>query len=162
MLGLRRGELLALSWDDLDLDAGTVTIQASLSQIKGLVFLYIVEDGRVHTERLNLPANVAFRKQKAQQAAERLLLGETYTVDATSPVFTDELGRRLTPKAATNAFARLAKKAGVTTTSLHSARHTMATIHIPESRGHGDRLEDARTLGPNHDARHLRASRRGR
>jgi integrase len=33
----------------------------------------------------------------------------------------------LTPKAATNAFARLAKKAGISTTSLHSTRHTTAT-----------------------------------
>jgi len=33
----------------------------------------------------------------------------------------------LTPKAATNAFVRIAKKAGIGTTSLHSTRHTAAT-----------------------------------
>jgi integrase len=37
---------------------------------------------------------------------------------------------RLSPKAATNAFARIAKKAGVRTTSLHSTRHTAATTAI--------------------------------
>jgi hypothetical protein len=42
-------------------------------------------------------------------------------------VFTDEIGRQLTPKAATNGFARLAQKASIGTTSLHGARHTAAT-----------------------------------
>jgi hypothetical protein len=42
-------------------------------------------------------------------------------------VFTDEIGGQLSPKAATNAFARIATKAGIGTTSLHSTRHTAAT-----------------------------------
>jgi integrase len=33
-LGLRRGEALALRWDDLDLDAGTVTIRRSLQRVR--------------------------------------------------------------------------------------------------------------------------------
>jgi len=48
-------------------------------------------------------------------------------VEPRRPVFTDEIGVQLTPKAATNAFARLAKKAKIGTTSLHSARHRAAT-----------------------------------
>lgn len=40
---------------------------------------------------------------------------------------TDEIGRQLTPKAATNAFGRLARKAAIGTTSLHSTRHTAVT-----------------------------------
>ncbi|MGO9873187.1 MAG: site-specific integrase [Acidimicrobiia bacterium] len=34
-IGLRRGEALALRWDDLDLDAGTVTIARSLQRLRG-------------------------------------------------------------------------------------------------------------------------------
>jgi len=64
------------------------------------------------------------------QAADRLLAGEAYHLDPSRPVFTNELGKRLSPKAATNAFARLAKKAGITITSLHSTRHTAAMTHI--------------------------------
>jgi hypothetical protein len=42
-------------------------------------------------------------------------------------IFTDELGRRVTPMAATCAFKRIARKAGVSTTRLHDCRHTAAT-----------------------------------
>jgi site-specific recombinase XerD len=72
----------------------------------------------------------AFRKQRAQQAADRLRAGSGYGIDLTQPIFTDELGTRLSPKAATNAFARLAKKAGLSTASLHSTRHTTATMLV--------------------------------
>jgi integrase len=65
------------------------------------------------------------------QAADRLRRGSAYITDLTTPtasVFTDELGVRQTPKSATNAIARLAKKAGISTTALHSLRHTAATF----------------------------------
>jgi integrase len=70
---------------------------------------------------------LAFRRQQAQQNTDRLSVGDAYQQDPSRPIFTDELGARVTPKAATNAFARLAKKAGISTTSLHSTRHTAAT-----------------------------------
>jgi site-specific recombinase XerD len=50
-----------------------------------------------------------------------------YQVDPAEPILTDKFGGRLTPKAATNAFSRLATSANLSTTSLHAARHTAAT-----------------------------------
>jgi integrase len=67
----------------------------------------------------------ALRKQKALQEVDRSRAGESYRDDGA--VFTDEIGARLTPKAATNAYARLALKAGISTTRLHDLRHTAAT-----------------------------------
>ncbi|MFN2460546.1 MAG: tyrosine-type recombinase/integrase [Candidatus Velthaea sp.] len=68
--------------------------------------------------------------KSAQQAADQLRFGDAYEGQPGSPIFTDELGARISPKAATNAFARLTKKAGLTTTSLHSTRHTTATMLV--------------------------------
>jgi len=130
MLGARRGEVLALTWNDVDLDAGRVTIRASLSQTKGSVALKSTKTDRVRSVPISASTAAAFRKQRAQQAADKLLAGEGYRVDLTLPIFTDELGMRLSPKAATNAFARLARKAGLSTTSLHSTRHTTATTLV--------------------------------
>ncbi len=65
-------------------------------------------------------AREAFRKQRVMQASDRLRAGNRYRLDPLGPAFTDELGERLTPKAATDAFARLAKTAKVSTTSLHA------------------------------------------
>jgi integrase len=62
-----------------------------------------------------------------QQKEDRLRAGAVYQPDPADPVFTDELGVRLSPKAATNAYARLAKRAGISTTRLYDLRHTAAT-----------------------------------
>jgi site-specific recombinase XerC len=71
-------------------------------------------------------ATDALKAQRVHQAKERLAGGSVYehTEDA---VFTDELGRRVTPMAASCAFDRIARKAKISTTRLHDLRHTAAT-----------------------------------
>jgi integrase len=127
MLGARRGELLAVTWDDIDLEAGTVVIRASLSQTKDAIAVKSTKSGRVRAIPLTTEARDAFRGQRSQQNEDRLRNGDVYQVDPRRPVFTNEIGVQLTPKAATNAFARIARKAQIGTTSLHSTRHTAAT-----------------------------------
>ncbi|NNM98716.1 MAG: tyrosine-type recombinase/integrase [Candidatus Eremiobacteraeota bacterium] len=124
-LGARRGELCGLSWSDVDLDAGTVTIRRSLSQTKGRVVLKGTKSGKSRTLPLSRHAIDALRRQRAAQAADRLKAGGLYGDDGA--VFADELGQRVTPKSATNAFARMAEKAKISTTRLHDLRHTAAT-----------------------------------
>ena len=70
----------------------------------------------------------ALKTQKALQEADKAK-AEAHFRDE-GAVFTDEIGHRLTPMAATNAFARLARKAGISTTRLHDARHTAATTML--------------------------------
>ncbi len=127
MLGARRGELLALTWADVDFEARRVTVRASLSQTAGATAIKSTKSGRVRMIPLTAAAIDAFRRQKVLQNEHRLADGDFYQADPRRPVFTDEIGVQLTPKAATNAFARLARKAGIGTTSLHSTRHTAAT-----------------------------------
>jgi integrase len=129
MLGTRRGELLALSWNDIDLEAGTVTIRASMSQTKAAVTMKSTKSGKIRVVALSQAARAVFRRQKALQAADKLKKGEHYR-NADEAVFTDEIGDRPSPKAGTNAFARIAEKAGVPITSLHGTRHTAATSMI--------------------------------
>lgn len=126
MLGARRGELLALHWRDVDLEIGRVVIRASLSQTKAKVELKSTKTGRVRVVPLSTSGREILQRQMDLQTLDREAAGEHYgnVVDA---VFTDELGARLSPKAATNAFARFAEKAKLSTTSLHSTRHTAAT-----------------------------------
>jgi integrase len=124
MLGARRGELLALTWDDVDFENRRLTVRASLSQTAGAT---AIKSGRVRLIPLTTAAAEAFRRQKVLQNGDRLANGDIYQADPRRPVFTDEIGVQLSPKAATNAFARLARKAGIGTTALHSTRHTAAT-----------------------------------
>jgi integrase len=124
-LGSRRGELCGLDWECVDLEAGRLTIRQSISQIKDSVTVKGTKSGRCRVLPLSRMAIDALRAQKALQEADSKRVGASYR--ETGAVFTDEIGERLTPKAATNAFARLAVKAGISTTRLHDLRHTAAT-----------------------------------
>lgn len=124
-LGARRGELCALKWVDVDLDAKTVTVRASLSQTKAGVTFKPTKTDRVRTVALSRFAIEAFRRQRATQAQERLRAGGAY--EDRGLVFSDELGRVMTPMTATCAYERLARKANISSTRLHDARHTAAT-----------------------------------
>jgi integrase len=63
------------------------------------------------------------------QARDRLAAGAFYRNDD-GAIFTDELGRRLAPGSTTAAFARIARRAGISTTRLHDLRHTAASALI--------------------------------
>jgi len=130
-LGARRGELCGLNWEHVDLEEGCVTIRQSVSQIKDSVRIKRTKSRRVRVLPLSRMAIEALRTQKALQESDKTSAGELYRDDGA--VFADELGGRLTPKAATNGFARLARKAEISTTRLHCARHTAATTML--SRG---------------------------
>lgn len=125
-IGARRGELLAIRWESVDLARRTVTIGASISQTRaGGLAVKGTKSDVVRTIPLSRVALEALQKQRALQAADKLRAGQHY-VDA-GFVFADELGGCLSPMAATNAYARLARKAGISSTRLHDTRHTVAT-----------------------------------
>ena len=124
--GARRGELCGLSWDDYDAENATLTIRHSLSETSVGVALKATKTGCTRTLPLSRVANNALRSQKALQARERLASGSVYE-NSDGAIFADECGHRITPGMATAAFARIARRAGLTTTRLHDLRHTAAT-----------------------------------
>ncbi|MGB8910616.1 MAG: tyrosine-type recombinase/integrase [Candidatus Cybelea sp.] len=69
----------------------------------------------------------ALARQRALQSADELAAPHGAYRNIDGAVFTDELGRRYTPMAATNAFQRLARKAKLSTTRLHDLRHHAAS-----------------------------------
>jgi integrase len=124
--GARRGELCALTWQDIDLTSNVVTISKSLSQTKSGLIVKSPKNGKSRKLPLSQFAADALRRQKAMQAKEKLAAGGAY--EDFGLVFADELGRRITPMAATCAFERVATKANISTTRLHDTRHTAATM----------------------------------
>jgi integrase len=127
MLGARRGELLALTWDDVDFEARRVAVRASLSQTAAATAIKSTKSGRVRKIPLTTSAIEAFRRQKCPPERGSACKCDIYHADLRRPVFTDEMGVQTSPNAATNAFARIATKAGIGTTSLHSTRYSAAT-----------------------------------
>jgi integrase len=123
--GLRRGELLALRWQDIDLKMGVVQVVRSLEQTnEGLRF----KAPKTNRSRrpVVLPASVidVLRDHKTRQAEERLLLGQ----GKGELVFTRVDGRPIAPDTFTSWVARVAKRAGVAhIMPVHGLRHTHIT-----------------------------------
>jgi integrase len=74
--GLRRGELLGLRWQDVDLEAGKLAVRQSHELTKaGLAFKQPKTQKGRRVVTLPPMAIDALRRHKADQAKERLLLG---------------------------------------------------------------------------------------
>lgn len=126
--GMRRGEIGAITWDDVDFDNGKVIVRQSVGQDRsGHSFIKGTKTGRERTVPLNGLAISALKTQRASQAAEKLLKRKDY--EDGGLVFADELGRLLDLDAVSKTFAALArglsiKRKGI---SFHSCRHFAAT-----------------------------------
>ncbi len=117
----RRAELLALNWADVDLANGKLSISKAMCQITGgAPFVKGTKSGACRSGRLSSIAIQALKKQRARQAKERLAAGAAHRRDSADPIFTNELGERLTPQAATKAFKMLARQACLDGIGSHS------------------------------------------
>ncbi|MFZ0363486.1 MAG: tyrosine-type recombinase/integrase [Candidatus Cybelea sp.] len=124
--GTRRGEVLAVKWSDLDLEAGTVTIRESLSEPRSGLAFKRPKNGRVRTLTIGTELAAILQTHKAKQAEEQLLLGEAY--DKGDLAFARPDGTPVTPWNFGAAFKDLVERAGVTPITLHDLRDTHASL----------------------------------
>jgi integrase len=127
--GLRRGELLALAWEHVDLDAGRLGIRRALVMVAGQPNF---SDPKTKRSRRSLPIPPetvsAMRSWRKQQAEERLAWGPAWQDHGL--VFTREDGTPLHPDRVAEAFARNVEAAGLPRLTLHGLRHTYATLAL--------------------------------
>jgi len=125
--GARLGELLALSWDEVDLEAGTVTIRRSLHRIAGR---WVVSEPKtragVRTIALPQEAQQALRRQKRMQAQLRLKAGPAW--EGTGLVFTGERGQPLCQSTVQHALRRECQRLGLPPMTPHGLRHLHASL----------------------------------
>jgi integrase len=137
--GLRRGELLALRWQDVDLNASVLHVRQTLVRVKnhkanegeGKTRLDFQEPKTAYSRRtVPIPEQclVALKRHKVHQAEEKLILGQAYQDHGL--IFCHPHGRPLDPKRFNEYFARTLAKAGLPSIRLHDARHTFATLML--------------------------------
>jgi len=135
-LGLRRGEGLGLRWSDVDLDAGTVRIRASVQRIREIDPETGRRKGRLvinglKTEAsqatLRLPASVAeaLREHRLQQEAERAQAPMWADKEL---VFATRVGTPLEPRNVNRAWESICRAAGVRQCRIHDLRHACGTF----------------------------------
>lgn len=128
--GLRRGELLALTWTNVDLGKALITVCRSLQQTNGGVSIKEPKSGRGRQLALPAFAVEALRAHRARQAEERLLLGPAY-VDK-DLVFPRYDGSFWEPDSFTSSFASAVRKLGLRAVNFHALRHSHATILLKQ------------------------------
>ena len=125
--GLRRNELLALRWRDLDLDMARLSVSRSLYRAKGGKSIY--QDAKTtHGRRLvslTPSSALVLRSLRDRQRADGLL--QDYPVDEESLVFRYRDGSPILPRGFSGAFRKILRRAGLEGYRLHDARHAHAT-----------------------------------
>ena len=121
--GLRRGELLALRWRDLDLEAGTLTVARSVDEAGGVLAFKAPKVKRsARSFGLLTATTAALREHKRRQAVERLADAAWHDQGL---VFPARHGTVWRPSAFSVAWQRL--ETGV---RFHDLRHTAATAML--------------------------------
>jgi len=128
--GLRRGELLALRWRNLDLDSGKLTVVETAYKL-GNGEYRIKEPKTAQSRRtVTLPSSLVelFKIYMTDQELLRIQLG--ISLNADDFVFIRPDGSPINPSAVSLAFLRIIKKAGLRGIRVHDLRHTHATLML--------------------------------
>jgi integrase len=126
---MRRGEVLGLRWSCVDLDAGRLQVNQSLTIVKDELVWAPPKTARSRRSlSLDGATVAALRDHRRRQKAERLALGPGWTDN--DLVFCDEAGGELHPDRFGRAFRSAVRRAGVRPVRLHDLRHTWATLAL--------------------------------
>jgi integrase len=139
--GLRQGELLALRWEDVDLDARRLSVRHTLARVNGRLLLLEPKTERSR-RTLVLPevAVAALRAHRTRQRMERLVAGSLW--HDTGHVFTTTVGTPTEAARVTRSFHAALARAGLPRSRFHDMRHAAATYLLAE----GFTLEDVKNL----------------
>jgi integrase len=139
--GLRQGELLALRWEDVDLEEGRLRVRHSLANVDCELTLQEPKTNRSRRS-LVLPeaVTVALRAHRTRQRMDRLAAGSRW-VDS-GHVFATMLGKPHHAATITRCFDDALDRAGLPKVRFHDLRHSAATFLLAE----GFTLEDVKNL----------------
>lgn len=129
--GLRRGEVLGLRWDDVDLDGMRLSVR---NTVLNVAYVIEISEVKTNTSRRTVdlePRTVAVLKAwRKVQLEERVALGLRPKED--SLVFADPDGSPIHPDLCSQTFDRLVAASDAPRIRLHDLRHTHATILLKE------------------------------
>jgi len=144
--GLRQSEALGLQWGDIDLDAGTLSVQRTLQRVdREYRFMEPKTQRSRRTIGLPLPVVGSLREHRSRQIEGRLRVGSAWSgADWGDLVFCDELGAPLSGIHVTRRLKALLRAAGLPEMRYHDLRHGAATLMAAQGVTARDAME---TLG---------------
>lgn len=125
-LGLRRGELVGLRWQDIDLDGRTLQVRKQRQRVGGEYYEDDTKNRRKRTLPLPTLCVAPLRWQRMRQQVMRDKAGLAW--QDSDLVFTTRTGRPIEGSNVLRSFHRLSEKAGLPRIRVHDARHGAATL----------------------------------
>ena len=125
MCGLRRGEIAALRWRNVDLESRIISIVESAEQTVEGVRYKEPKSGNTRTVALSVGVAEQLKAHRARQAEELLRLG--LRPNASSFVVSQVDGKPLQPRSITHEWVRLIEKTSLPRIRFLDLRHTHAS-----------------------------------
>jgi len=127
--GLRRGDILGLRWKDVDIQAGSLTVNQAAEELRGQGGVTFKSPKSAKSRRtITLPSFVvqALTRHRGEQAEIRLLLGPAYRAEY-DLVVCHEDGTPRSPNGLSHLFAKLLERKGLPHVRFHDLRHSHAS-----------------------------------
>lgn len=116
--GLRRGELLGLKWEDIDLECGNLRVRRQVARINGSVV------------EAQLKTKNAYRTLALSADAVGVLQAQKKKVGGSTWVFPSPNGGPISPDSVLHMLHRVLNRAGLPRVRFHDLRHTFATLAL--------------------------------
>ena len=132
--GVRRSELLGLTWDAVDLEAGTLSIRRTVTEVRCRPVVREIPKSKQSRRTLSIPPAVValLREQRARINAQVLAWGKDYQREPFF-CFPGPAGEPWRPLLLTARLRRLCHRAKVTDVQpVHGWRHAAATLMIAD------------------------------
>ncbi len=129
--GLRSGEIRGLRWGDLDLEARSLSVEASLARIDGRWQRVAPKSnaGRRMVPLLDRTVT-ALRAHRLRQLTERVAAGSAWIGNDWDLVFVSEVGTPLDASNVVHVYQRELARASLPRQRFHDARHSVATFWL--------------------------------
>lgn len=130
--GLRRGELLALEWKDIDLDNRIIDVRQSLTFVKDGGYLIKEPKTKNSLRKVSIPQSLLpdLKALKVQCNKDRLNAAELWEGGERFFVFSAWNGKPLYPSSVKTWWSRFIKRNNLRYIRFHDLRHTSATLLI--------------------------------
>ncbi|WP_371782121.1 site-specific integrase [Streptosporangium subroseum] len=128
ILGLRRGEVLGLAWDCVDLDGEQLWVSRQLNRVRGQLLhrdTTKTKDSTASLPLLGLCVSALRERRRIQEEARQNAGVRWQDSDL---VFTTKNGTPVEPRNFYRSFERYCEKAGVPRIRVHDTRHTCASM----------------------------------
>ena len=116
--GLRRGELLGLKWEDIDLERGSLRVRRQIARINGEVV------------EAPLKTKNAYRTLPLAEDTIDVLKTQRKKTGNSPWVFPSPAGGPISPDSVLHMLHRVLKRAGLPRVRFHDLRHTFATLAL--------------------------------